>query len=539
MDRRRGTWLFVALATILALLAAACGGDDSDAAGGDGGGGGDSGGEDEQCTAERTGGSLTVGTGLPFTGMSPYVVLGTGQAGGDYMAAFYDTLMRYDATTQEFEPNVAESLEPNEDFTEWTLTLRPDVTFGNGDPLTTADVVAHIEKMGTSRVRAAGMANAIEGMQVVDDLTMVFDVGEPWGNFPYVLSTEPGWVPNSRLVAERGDDAFNLDAAGAGVGPYEVERFAEDEEIVLTAKDDYWGGPVCIESLTFQYVVGGQATYEAFQQGELDTAFLSEVVVATEAGEAGDLGFEAPVGALGYVLADQGITGRTDSPFKDRRVREAMQLAVDYDAINERLFGGVGITDSAIVPADSPVNPGVDGPPYDPDRATELVDELKADGTWDGTIELLVSNTPVNTEMGVLFEGMWEAVGIEVAVEQVSPAESSRRVILEPNFEVANNGFAVLDPAPWSTLNGLATDSPRQRTGFSSPAMDEALADLRAAADIDETKAALAEVQEVWNEEFPLIVWNHSIWGVLVADRVHGMEYGPDATPYYHHAWVD
>ena len=166
MDRRRDTWSFVALATILALLAAACGGDDSDAAGSDGGSG-DSGGEDEQCTAERAGGSLTVGTGLPFTGMSPYVVLGTGQAGGDYMAAFYDTLMRYDATTQEFEPNVAESLEPNEDFTEWTLTLRPDVTFGNGDPLTTADVVAHIEKMGTSRVRAAGMANAIEGMHTV------------------------------------------------------------------------------------------------------------------------------------------------------------------------------------------------------------------------------------------------------------------------------------------------------------------------------------------------------------------------------------
>jgi peptide/nickel transport system substrate-binding protein len=239
------------------------------------------------------------------------------------------------------------------------------------------------------------------------------------------------------------------------------------------------------------------------------------------------------------VLADQGITGRTDSPFTDVRVREAMQLAVDYDAINERLFDGVGIADSALVPPDSPVYHDMEGPPYDPDRAEELVQELTSEGTWDGVINLLVPNTPEGVEMGVLFEAMWEAVGMTVNVEQAPIQDQTRRVILDRDFEVSTNGFAILDPAPWSTVNGLATDSQRQRTGYSNPDMDAALEQLRAASTIDETKEALAEVQEVWNETFPLLVWNHSVWAILVADHVHGMEYGPDATPYFHRAWVE
>ena len=182
------------------------------------------------------GGSLTIGSPSPFTGMSPYLLPGTGLAGADYATACYDTLMRYDATTQEFEPNVAESLEPNADFTEWTLTLRPDVTFGNGDPLTTADVVAHIDKLKTSRVRATGMANEITSMRVIDDLEMVFVLGERWGTFPYMLATEPGWVPNRRLVAERGD-TFATNPTGAGVGPFELERFAAGEEILMRGRD--------------------------------------------------------------------------------------------------------------------------------------------------------------------------------------------------------------------------------------------------------------------------------------------------------------
>ena len=372
-------------------------------------------------------------------------------------------------------------------------------------------------------------------MRVIDDLEMVFVLGERWGTFPYMLATEPGWVPNRRLVAERGD-AFATNPTGAGVGPFELERFAAGEEILMRGRDDYWGGPVCIESLSFRNILGAQPTYEAFQQDEFDVAIVNSTTVATEADEQGDVGYQALTGATQYVIFDQGITGNPDTPYKDVRVREAMQLAVDYDLINQRLYDGVGVTTSAMVPRESVLYHGLEGPPFDPGRAAALVQELKNDGSWDGQVNLLIANSPEAIEMGVLFEAMWEAVGMDVAVE--STPESYQRVTLEPNFEVATQGAAVLDPAPWTALNTLASDSPRSRDGFADPAMDAALTELRAASNNEEIIAALEEFQRVWNETFPYVVFNHAIWAVLVQDDVHGMEYGPDVTPYFTRAWI-
>jgi len=554
MRRGRRSAQIAAAVLALGMIAAACGDDDGEEGGGtgttapgtettSGGGGGatttsGSGGEgsDEECTADKAGGELVMGVGSPFISIDPALVLGTGQVGGDYMSAFYDTLMRYDARTQEFEPNVAESLTPNEDLTEWTLVLRPDVTFGNGDPITTEDVQFHIERLQTARVRAAGMAQEIRSMTIVDDRTMVFDVGEPWGGFPYVLATEPGWVTSKRIVEERGDQ-FGTNPAGAGVGPYEFSRFAAGEEIVLTAKDDYWGGPVCIETLRFRYVPGNDAAYEAFSNGELDAVFLSNLVVAAEADEDGRLDFGVPVGTLTYVLADQGITGRGPTPFQDVRVREAMQLAIDYEVLNQRLYEGKSETTSAIVAESSPIYHGMEGPPFDQARARQLVQETIAEGVWDGSFTFLQGPTPEDVERAVLLEGMWEAVGMNVTLEPVPNV--GNRVILERNFEVATNGYAILDPAPWSTLNGLESGNQRQRTGYANPDMDAALDNLRAAATIEETAEALGEIQQVWNETFPVINTQNGVWGVATAEHVKGMRYGPDATPYFHKAFLE
>ena len=224
--------------------------------------------------------------------------------------------------------------------------------------------------------------------------------------------------------------------------------------------------------------------------------------MATEADEQGDVGYQALTGATQYVIFDQGITGNPDTPYKDVRVREAMQLAVDYDLINQRLYDGVGVTTSAMVPLSRSCTDGLDGPPFDPGRAAALVQELKNGGSWDGQVNLLIANSPEAIEMGVLFEAMWEAVGMNVAVE--STPESYHRVTLEPNFEVATQGAAVLNPAPWTALNTLASDSPRSRDGFADPAMDAALTELRAASNNEEIIAALEEFARGLERDVPV-----------------------------------
>jgi peptide/nickel transport system substrate-binding protein len=165
------------------------------------------------------------------------VALGSGSAGAIQLSALYDTLLRYDPASGEFEPHVAEPFEASDDLTEWTITLRECVTFGNGDPLTTDAVRDSFERVQQASVGSAQQANQIAEMEIVDDRTMVFHLREPVGDCAYVLAEDAGNIVNPAVVAATGDDAFGTNPAGAGVGPYEIERFAPGEEVVMTAKD--------------------------------------------------------------------------------------------------------------------------------------------------------------------------------------------------------------------------------------------------------------------------------------------------------------
>ena len=127
------------------LLVASCGDDDDSTAApsSTSGGSGTSasptsaGGQGDVCTEERKGGELTYSAGsLQTLGMDPTVSYGFGLSGGSQLIAMYDAIMRWDPATSEFEPWLAESLTPNADYTVWTLKLRPNIKFGNGDPLT-------------------------------------------------------------------------------------------------------------------------------------------------------------------------------------------------------------------------------------------------------------------------------------------------------------------------------------------------------------------------------------------------------------------
>ena len=494
--------------------------------------------EADKCTEERKGGSLRVGVNQVIGGLSPATTTGTGGHGHMYGTAFYDTLMAYDALTGTVSPNVAESLEPNEDFTEWTLTLRPGVTFGNGDPLTASDVAAQFESLKTIPYRAAAIVKAaIVDTEVVDDLTIVFNMGEPLGGFPALLATEIGWVPNSRLVEERGDD-FGADPTGAGVGPYEFESFSPGEDLVLSAKDDYWGGPVCITTLSFRTLPLDTALYEAFQQGEMDVVHISDGPVGQQALENGDmyLDYVEYVGLAGFFVFDQGRID-PDSPFKDSRVREAMQLAVDYDVVSERIEDGIGVTTSAMFPELAPLA-SVSGPPYDPERARTLVEDLKTEGAWDGKVTITYNlDHSFQPDMVILYEAMWEAVGIDVTLEGLAFADWLDHMIINPDYEVGTFALGAAGPTPWRYLQTLLGEA--SNFDGSSPAMKEALAELRAANTQEAEREALASVQEIWNAEFPMIMYSSQIWGAAIADNVHNVVIGIDTTPIFASAWMD
>ncbi|WP_155060165.1 ABC transporter substrate-binding protein [Streptomyces blattellae] len=487
------------------------------------------------CTEANIGGEASMATLSQAPGLDPVVNPGTGGSGGNEVIALYDTLVRYDQKSDEFVPVVAKSLEPNADSTEWTLKLREEVTFGNGDPLTAQQVrdsfARHQDPDNRSVDYLASLA--VTEMDVVDDLTLVFHLDESWARFPTLLANMAGMITNSSVVEQQGEN-FNTAPTGGGVGPYEVEKFTPGEELVLKAKDDWWGGPVCIQTLRFVTVAGGvQPAYDAFTNGDIQLAFLRGPEVIAQAKEDGAAGFST-VDNAGYTIVLNHENGPTAEPL----VRQALAAAMDPEVINERGYGGKGRPSSALIDKDSVLYDGLEGPKADATEAADLVKQAKATG-WDGHLDLPCQNSVEANNVCLAMKAQAEAAGMTVKIEPMAPNDFITKVHVDRDFEWAAWSMPLSDADPWLRLSAaVGTDGARNAGGYSNAEMDAALTALRAAPDTAARQGALADVQEVWNETLPALAYGANENYVVVDDSIKGLQESQYSQVYFDTAYI-
>ncbi len=127
--------------------------------------------------------------------LDPAKAPGSGSSGGTELAAIYDVLMRYDPITREYQPQLAQSLTPNEDSTVWTLALRPGVTFSDGSPVDSAAVKASIERTtGAGGLGGDVWKAKVASIETPDPVTVVFYLNDPWTGIQSSLSTKNGMI---------------------------------------------------------------------------------------------------------------------------------------------------------------------------------------------------------------------------------------------------------------------------------------------------------------------------------------------------------
>lgn len=481
------------------------------------------------CTEDKKGGSLTMGVFTNSPGLDPVSPASEGVFGGIELTALYDTLMGWNPQASRYEPRVAQSLEPDTTYTTWTMKLRPNIAFGNGDPLTASAVKASIERHMSpdNKDRSRQYASLIHDMRVVDPLTLKFTLDDPWPDFAFVLATDVGMITNPGVVKERGAEKFSLDPSGAGVGPYEVARYTPGEEVVLTAKKDYWGGPVCVQELRFISVAGAQGTYESFQNGELDLAFLREPQVVAQTRQDGYADLPTLFGAAEAVVMNSGdgLSGRQRPITSDVRIRRAVAAAIDSAQVNQRVFDGAAIPSGAIVPPQSgPAFKDLRGPGQDPELAKKLVQEVKAEG-WDGKIRLLADKSPTHVQESITLKAQLEAVGFTVSLtNNVDVGQLSERVVVKGDYDLAIFGANYAPEGLWARLAPrLASGSPANFYRYGDPRMDAALKALKNATSAGEKHEAVREIQRIWNETVPAAVLASYEETTIVGDNVRGL----------------
>lgn len=245
-----------------------------------------------------------------------------------------------------FSPWLAKSWDVSPDSTEYTFTLRDDVTFTDGEKFDAAAVKANFDRIvdpETASAQAASMLGAdfYDGTEVVDDHTVKVTFTQPYAPFLQAAST-PQLGFYSPAVLEKSADKLKAGGPGitVGTGPFELTEYTPDQEIVYTRNDDYAWGPHDAEAPNFETLrveIQPEASVRAgvVESGEADLASNIPPNLAK------DLGDGVTVDSIEYPGLPYSLyLNEKYGVFADEKVRQAFARGIDIDAAVEEIYFG-------------------------------------------------------------------------------------------------------------------------------------------------------------------------------------------------------
>ena len=425
----------------------------------------------------------------------------------------YDSLVWLN-DDNEIEPALAESWDVSEDGTEYTFHLREGVTFHNGEPFNADAVVFSWNHAVEGDYEYSDQWREADSVEKIDEYTVKVTTPDP--NVLFLANMADGWA-----MIPPGFEPENP----IGTGPYKFVEWVKGDHITMEANLDYWRGAPKIQTVIFRPIPESATRVAAIQTGEVD------IVTRLSAEEAQSLLGVEDVKVIKYpqtriwYVAFNNLTTGLDQPTMDAKVRQAMNYAVDVDAIVDALFDGFAKPATGYVATGELGYGAVEPFGYDPDKAKELLAEA---GYPDGFSIDMACPAGAYTH----FEEVCEAVaaqlgdvGIDVALEIM---ESGHYWELEANKELPP-----LFGDSWSATGGEAF---RRLTGalmgwdasFSSWEDEEIvrlLDEIQSTFDRDERKALYEELQVYMKENPPFIYLYEPIAFEAVNTRVQ--EYKP------------
>ncbi|MEU0539332.1 ABC transporter substrate-binding protein [Nocardia sp. NPDC005978] len=409
-------------------------------------------------------------------------------AGGAVSKNVWDKLVAYnnDLTLRY---RLAESIEPNADGSQWRIKLRPGVVFSDGSPLTARDVLWSFQRMLDPAKKSSGDLSAVDmsRTRTEGDLVLAVQMKTPLADFGSVLA---GWYC---YIVKDGTGAIDGSVLPVGTGPFALVKWSPGDRTLLRRNEKYWGGQVFLDEVEIIQIAETEARVNAFLSGEADVVHEISYLQARNLSGDGDITVVTPpAGLMGAFQM------RVDTaPFDDVRVRQAMRLAVDRQAMVDSVYYGYAELGNDIYGKGAPFyNDALPQRAYDPQRAREL---LRAAGKENLTVTLPTADGfPGMLESATLFAEQAKAAGITIKLESV-PADTYFSQV---------SGKAALSHIGWWNYSldyfygqTMTSDAPSNGTGWKRPGWDAKFAQARAAMDPARRATLYRELQqELWDE---------------------------------------
>ena len=318
-------------------------------------------------------------------------------------------------------PSLAESWSTSADGLVYEFTLRRGVKFHNGEPVTAEDVKFSFERY--RGVFGAAFRDRVAAVETPDPRRVRFRLKQPWPDFMTFYGTTTaaaGWIVPKKYMEKVGPDGFKK--APIGAGPYRFVSFTPGIELVFEAFDGYWRKAPEVKRLVLRVVPDPATRLAALRRGEVDVAYSMPGEFAEQVKQAG-LTLKAVYPSIHWLYFPDQWDAK--SPWHDRRVRQAANLAIDRHAIGQaRTFGLSKITGS-VFPSAADFYWAPPPPAYDPSKAKALLAEAGYPNGFDAG-DYFCDMT--SSDAGEMMVGYLQAVGIRARLRPIERAAFNKSI---------------------------------------------------------------------------------------------------------------
>jgi ABC-type transport system substrate-binding protein len=449
----------------------------------------------------------------------------------------YDGLVRFGEGT-DLHPALARRWSVSHDGIKYTFYLREGVKFHNGQPLTAHDVKASFERMlqpggnypavwalmpiqGAPAFHA-GEAKEVEGIKILSDYALDIELQEPVGFFLSYLALPAMSVLPRELCSRKG---LEFNKQPIGTGPYKIVKIAPGERIVLKKNPDYFlqGHPYADELVIRLDVPDGSGVLPLLRRGEVEFAaylqpeFLHDLRLDPE--------WEANIHSSVQLHTSYMALRNDAPPFDDKRVRQALNHAVNCGELNQSVHHGAHEAAKGILPPGIlGYNPELEGYPYDPEKAKALLREAGHPHGFKTVYYKLRSDLGLSREVRFVLDS-FARVGVEVEIRDVSEAEFREMQRGEDRPPMFYAGWYADYPDPDNFFSNLFHSKSQDIAGlrYGSPRVDILIDEARRESDVNVRERLYRKAEGFVVEDAPVVFLLHERAYVVTQPYVSGV----------------
>lgn len=423
-------------------------------------------------------------------------------------------------------PQLATGYEWAKDNMSVTFKLREGVLFQDGTPFNAEavkfSIERHLKMPGSNR---KGEISAVKSVDVIDAHTVRLNLSKPFAPLLAALTDRAGMIVSPTAAKAEGD---KFGSHPICAGPYKfVERIAQDR-IVLEKFDKYWDkSKLHIDRIEYRPILDNSVRLANLQSGSLD--FIERVAPTDLATVRKDPKLAlASIIELGYIGLTVNVNNgpKAKNPIgEDPRIRQALSLAIDRQALNQVVFNGEFAPGNQWLP---PTNPyyvtKFPVPKRDLAKAKEL---LKAAGHPHVTVDLMVPTSADDQQVAQVIQAMAKEAGIDIRIQAVEFKTSFDRA-QNGDFQVFQIGWSGRSDPDGNLFNFVACKGPLNDGRYCNPEMDKLLDESRSTGDPAARHKAYEKIAEIMQKDMPLIYLYHRKWFYGYSKKLEGFIPYPD-----------